>query len=156
MIIALWSLTQAFRERDGLIWGGRLAGVARLGQLGQQRAQLGPRLDAELPRQTVALDRRLGRAGRAPLERRGHQLAGQLEVQLDRLLRVLATRREAVGAAQDRHLDLDRRAGAQVAVDRGPVERPLVHEEAEHEVVARDRAEELAQPLARTQAPADA
>ena len=37
----------------------------------------------------------------------------------------------------------------------GARQRPLVNEEAQHEVVARDRAEELAQPLARAQTPAD-
>ena len=44
---------------------------------------------------------------------------------------------------------------SQVAVDRPPVERPLVHEEAEHEMVAGEALEEPAQALARAQAPAD-
>src|SRR3954447_2819234 len=69
---------------------------------------------------------------------------------------VLAARGEPVGARQHRDLDLYRLAAAQVAVDRRLVERALVHEEAEHEGVARDRAEELAQLLARAQPAADA
>ena len=46
---------------------------------------------------------------------------------------------EPVGARQERHLDLHGRGALEVAVDRAPVERALVHEEAEHEVVARQR-----------------
>ena len=43
---------------------------------------------------------------------------------------------EPVGAREQRDLDLDRRGGVEVAVDGAPVERTLVDEEAEHEVVA--------------------
>src|SRR4051794_21702513 len=144
-------LAQPPGERDGLVRGGGLAGVARLGQLGHQGTELGTRLHAELGRQPVAAHGRAGRSARSPLERRGHQLAPELEVDLDGPVRVLAARREPVGARQHRDLDLYRLAAAQVAIHRGLVERALVHEEAQHEVVARDRAEELAQLLARPQ-----
>ena len=74
---------------------------------------------------------------------------------VDRALRVLAARGEPVGAGQERHLDLDRRGPLQVAVDRAAVERALVHEEAEHEVVAGHPLEEAAEPLARPEPAAD-
>ena len=41
----------------------------------------------------------------------------------------------------------------EVAVDGAPVERPLVHQEAEHEVVAGERTEEAGQLRARAQPP---
>ena len=100
--------------------------------------------------------RRGSRGGpeRAPVERGGHQLAGELQVRVDGALRVPAARGEPVGARQERHLDLDGRGAREVAVDRAAVERPLVHEEAEHQVMPGHGREEAAEPLARAQAPA--
>ena len=62
-------------------------------------------------------------------------------------------RGEAVGDRQQRDVDLDRRAGAQVARTRVRARQRLglVHEEAEAQVVAHERRDVGAQPLARAQ-----
>ena len=62
-----------------------------------------------------------GRGGSATQrERLAEQLPGELEVPGDRLVGAVAARRQPVGDAQHRHVDLDGLAGAQVAVDRAP------------------------------------
>ena len=59
----------------------------------------------------------------------------------------LAAGGQAIGNAQQRHVDSDRFARAQVAIDRPAVERHLADQEAQPEVVARERRDMLAQPL---------
>jgi hypothetical protein len=76
-------------------------------------------------------------------------------VRVDRPLGVLAAGGEAVGHREQRHLDLHRRGSLEVAVDGAPVERALVDEEAEHEVVAGHGLEEAAEALARAESAAD-
>ena len=68
--------------------------------------------------------------------------------------RAVAARRQPVGDRQQRDVDLDRRAGAQVGEHRPPRQRlRLVHEEAEPQVVAHQRRDVRAQPLAGAQPP---
>ena len=98
---------------------------------------------------------RRGRPVAAPVERRRHQLARQLEVRGDRLVGLAAARGQAVGARQQRHLHLHRARAGEVAVHGAPVERPLVNEEAEREVGAGEPLEEAAEPLAGAQPPAE-
>ena len=62
-------------------------------------------------------------------------------------------RGQPVGDAQHGDVDRDRRARVQVPVDRAAGQRHLVHEEAEPQVMARQRRDVLGQPLAGPQPP---
>ena len=74
-------------------------------------------------------------------------------MRVDRLLRPVAAGRQPVGDRQQRHVHLDRRAGAQVGEHRPARQRlGLVHEEAETQVVAHQRGDVGAQALAGAQA----
>src|SRR5262249_21615688 len=73
----------------------------------------------------------------------------------DRLVRVSATRGEAVGPGEDREVGAIRTSGLQVAPDRAAVERLLVDEEAEAQVVERERGDVVGQPLRGAQAAED-
>ena len=89
-------------------------------------------------------------------QRGAEDLPRQVEVGGDRGLGVVAARRQAVGDAQQRDVDLHRLAGLQVAVDLPPVQRPLVHEEPEPQVVlapARRRVRAAARSRAAGSAP---
>ena len=117
----------------------RLAGVrGLLAARPSSAAQLGPRLDAELARQLVAADRQ-PRAG--PCARHssaaGISSVGQLQVRVDRRARRCLPR-VASRSAHDSSVTSTSTGAVrvEVAVDGAPVERALVHEEAEHEVVA--------------------
>ena len=66
--------------------------------------------------------------------------------------RLAPARRQPVGDRQQRDVDLDRLGGAQVAIQRAPRQRPLVDEEAEAQVVARERGDVRLQALAGAQA----
>ena len=69
----------------------------------------------------------------------------------DRLSDAAPARGQPIGDAEQRDVDLHGLAGAQVAVDRAAAERHLVDEEAEAQVVAGQRRDVLAQPLAGAQ-----
>ena len=132
-----------------------LAGERRLAQALDQLPQLRAALDADLARQNVAADGQLRPALLAEDQRLGHHLARQVQVRLDRRLRVSPPGGQAVRAGQERRLDLDGLRGGQVAVDRGARQRALVHQEAEPQVVAGDPAQVLAQRRARLEPAAD-
>ncbi len=93
------------------------------------------------------------RGASAPAPRRAS--ARELQVPRDRLVGLAPARRQAVGDRQQRDVDLDRLAGDEVAVDGAAVERPLVDEEAEAQVMARERRDVGAQALAGAQARED-
>src|SRR5690348_14241320 len=126
-------------------------------QLGECRAQLGPRLDPQLGGDLVAAQKRLGRAVAAPVEGGGDHLAGQLQVGGDHLGgcdRARAASRETVGDGKQGDIDADRFGGAEVGVDPARRQRHLRDQEAEPQVVLGQRLQvlgELAagpQPLA--------
>ena len=73
----------------------------------------------------------------------------------DRGVGVAAPGSQAIGAREQRHLHLHRARPREVAVDRLPGERPLVHEKSERKVGAGHALEEAAQPLAGAQPPAE-
>jgi hypothetical protein len=71
----------------------------------------------------------------------------------DRTLGLAASGGEAVGHREQRHVGGVGRGGGEVAPDRAARERPLVHQEAEVQVVAREVGHVARQPLGRAQAP---
>ena len=156
---SVWIVPQAAGISHRFVPRGGLAGVAASRQRApaarpaRGRARCPARGPARRPRTPAWA----GPAARQSSAAR-HQLARELEVQLDRAARRCGRAWPAGRRSEStRHLDLDRRV--RVAGSGRPPrrdERPLVHQEAEPQVVAGDRAEELAQPLARAQPPADA
>ena len=92
----------------------------------------------------------------APVERRAHQLARQLQVRGDRgvglACRAWPAGRRRTSSVTSTSTGVVR---VEVAVDRRAAQRALVHEEAEHEVWRVSRLEEAAQALARAQPPAE-
>ena len=88
---------------------------------------------------------------RAPGQARGHHLARELEMASDRDLGVVPPGGQPIGHAEHGHLDRDRRAGPQVPVDGATVQRRLVNEEAEAQMLTRDRGDELGETLGRPQ-----
>ncbi len=73
----------------------------------------------------------------------------------DRLLRLATARREPVGDRQQRDVDLDGIGRLQIAVQRAPRERHIMDEEAEPQVVARERGDVCLELLAATQSGQD-
>src|SRR5579875_2093673 len=121
-------------ERGGA--GADLARVLRGAQLLEQLADAGAGGHAELARELVAAQQR----------------AREPQVRADGLARAIAAGGQTVGDGQQRDVDLHRRARAQVLEHRHARERLwLVHEEASAQVMARERGDVLAQPLASAQ-----
>ena len=73
----------------------------------------------------------------------------------DRLLRLAPARGQPVGDRKQRDVDLDGLGRAQVAIQGAPRQRPLVDEEAQAQVVARQRGDVGLELLARAQAGED-
>src|SRR4051812_29037011 len=129
-----WTLTRARLpgggerpgEVDRLVAGGDLAREARLLQALDERPEPRPGVDAQLARELVApYERALGEHVLAA-QRLAEHLGGEVEVALDRDVGLAPARREPVGHAEDRDVDLDRRGLAQVRVDGAVRERALV------------------------------
>src|SRR5579875_2745847 len=137
-------------ERGGA--GADLARVLRGAQLLEQLADAGAGGHAELARELVAAQQRPRRPLGTPAQRVGEQLAREPQVRADGLARAIAAGGQTVGDGQQRDVDLHRRARAQVLEHRRARERLwLVHEEASAQVMARERGDVLAQPLASAQ-----
>ena len=149
--------TSARDVGERLLARGDLARVLGLGELARAaRRRAGP---AAMPSSRASSSPRSSGARRAlgaPAQRVGEHPARDAQVRVDRLVRAVAARRQAVGDRQQRDVDLDRRAGAQVGEHRAARERlGLVHEEAEAQVMAR-RAPRRARAAARWRAAARA
>ena len=133
-----------------------LAGVRGLLELGEQAPELRARARC---RARPRARRRAPAAAGGPLRRHSSAAAisSSASSRWASIARsaFLAAGGEPVRARQQRHLHLHRRGPLQVAVDAAAVERALVDEEAEHEVVAGHALEEAAEALARAQAAAD-
>ena len=132
-----------------------LAGEARLLELRQQLAELGPglacraRAASSSPR--IGGPRRAGAPRAAPRRAARARARGGVAIASSALS---PARRQPVGDAEHRDVDLDRLAGASGSRRSRGGERPLVDEEPEPQVVARQRGDVLAQPLARPAAAA--
>ena len=97
----------------------QLARVLRRCELLQQLPHARAGGDAERARELVAAQQRRRRAVRAPAQGVGEQSAGERQVRLHRLVARDRPRGQAVGDRQQRHVDLDGRARAQVG-EHGP------------------------------------
>src|SRR5680860_269477 len=156
--LTLGSSAQPAGALDRLLARAHLARVLVSLELGDLLAELGTGRDPQLGRQLIAAQERLGRALAAPLERRREHLPGQAEVALDRLLggeRPAAAGREPVGDGEQSDVGGHRLGRPQVLVDPARRQRRLVDEEAEPQMVQRQRLQVPGEPLTGAQAPAD-
>src|SRR5207302_1279837 len=91
------------REREALLAGAEHAGELGLAQLLEQPPDLRAGADAKLANEVIAADQRRGSAAAlVPVECAGQDLAGEVEVLVDRLLGLAAARGEAVGDREQR------------------------------------------------------
>ena len=93
---------------EGLLAGGDLARILRLGQLLEQLADPRAGRDPEVGRQLVAAHERLRRPLGAPAQGVPSIASRDRQMRVDRLLRVIPARGQPVGDRQQRHVHLDR------------------------------------------------